>query len=74
MIKNIIFDLDGTLINTRQDDFNKCFFDNIYKRFVKEGHDGKKMCEVMMECISLMLKNDGKETNEKVFINNITSK
>lgn len=74
MIKNIIFDLDGTLINTRQNDFNKLFFESVYKRFVEEGYNGKQICEIMMECISLMLKNDGKASNELVFINNLTSK
>lgn len=74
MIRNIIFDLDGTLINTRQDEFNKRFFEIVYKRFEKEGYNGNQICEVIMECISLMLKNDGRETNESIFINNLLNK
>jgi len=71
VIKNIIFDLDGTLINTKQDVFNKRFFEIVYKRFEEEGYKGKQICEVMMEGISLMLKNDGKDSNENIFIKNL---
>lgn len=74
MIKNIIFDLDGTLINTKQEKFNKHFFQIIYERFEEEGYDGKRICEFIIEGIILMLKNGGKESNEKVFIKNLITR
>lgn len=74
MIKNIIFDLDGTLINTNRDYFNKLFFKKIYMRFEKEGYNGKFFCDIVEDCVAKMLKNDGIDSNETVFINNFIDK
>lgn len=67
MIKNIIFDLDGTLINTLQNEFNKKYFESLSVKLMNQGYDSKLLSFTVMEGISLMLKNDGSKTNEDVF-------
>ena len=39
MIKNILFDLDGTLINIDQEGFNKEYVYQVSNYFVKYGYD-----------------------------------
>ena len=74
MIKNILFDLDGTLINTLQDKFNRKFYEIIYLRFLKNGYDGDYLAKIILEGINLMVINDGKVSNEEVFWRNFENK
>jgi FMN phosphatase YigB (HAD superfamily) len=67
MIKNILFDLDGTLINTLQNNFNEKYFKNIYKKFVEAGYDGKILSNAVLEGLGAMISNNGNKTNEAVF-------
>lgn len=69
MIKNIIFDLDGTLIKTNQEEFNKKFFESIKDMFQKAGYNGEKLAKASLEAVGAMVLNDGSFTNEKLFWN-----
>ena len=61
MIKNILFDLDGTLIKIFQEKFNEKFYKIIYSRFFKNNYDAETLSKIMLEGIKLMVFNDGKE-------------
>ena len=67
-IKAVLFDLDGTLLPMDQDLFIKIYFGEITSYLVKNGgYDSDKFIKTMWQGIEAMMKNDGKETNEKVF-------
>ena len=70
MIKNVIFDLDGTLIKTNQDKFNENFFNLLKETFEKEGYDGSAIAMISLQSVGAMINNDGKKTNEEVFWDN----
>lgn len=67
MIKNILFDLDGTLINTYQSNFNHKFFESIDKKFNDFGYEGKSLSKIVLEGLAVMVNNDGKNSNEEAF-------
>lgn len=66
MIKNILFDLDGTLINTKQKEFNDKYYQTFYKKFVNVDEEIDTIFAVVLQSLTIMLNNDGKSTNEKV--------
>ena len=70
MIKNIIFDLDGTLINTFQEKFNKKYFEGIYKKFALAGYDAKLLSKTVLDGVQVMIRNDGSKSNEGIFWDN----
>lgn len=74
MIKNILFDLDGTLIKIFQEKFNEKFYKIIYLRFLKNGYDAETLSKIMLEGIKLMVFNDGKVSNEEVLWSNFEKK
>lgn len=74
MIKNILFDLDGTLINTAQDEFNQKYFESLILKFAKQGYDSQLLTTAVIEGLFVMLQNDGKKTNEDVFWDNFENK
>ena len=67
MLKNILFDLDGTLINTLQDNFNEKYFSSICQKFYDAGYDGKTLSKAVLMGLEVMISNDGKESNEDAF-------
>ena len=67
MIKNILFDLDGTLINTLQNNFNEKYFNSIYKKFNDSGYDGAFLSRAVLEGLGAMISNDGSKSNEEAF-------
>lgn len=66
MIDTIFFDLDGTLLLMDQDQFIANYFASLSKKFKRFGKEFMTAVELG---VLAMLKNDGKETNEKVFWN-----
>lgn len=66
MIKNILFDLDGTLINTLKE-FDKKFFVLLESCFSKAKYDSKKLSEGVLLGLQAMRKNDGRCSNEDAF-------
>lgn len=67
MIKAILFDLDGTLLPMRQDEFTKAYFEGLSRRLAPYGYDPQKLVAGVWQGTKAMVKNDGKLTNEKVF-------
>ncbi|MCL2425046.1 MAG: HAD hydrolase-like protein [Oscillospiraceae bacterium] len=67
MIDTILFDLDGTLIRYRQDDFIKTYFNELSKVFVKLDLDAKTAVNGIWVGTKAMIKNDGAELNTKRF-------
>lgn len=67
MIKNILFDLDGTLINIDQEGFNKEYVDRASNYFVRYGYDRNNVTKYLWGAIFAIVNNDGKVTNQEVF-------
>lgn len=67
MIKNILFDLDGTLLPMDQDYFVKLYIYSLHEAFPSYHKDVKELAEVIMKGTYLMVNNDGSKTNERVF-------
>ncbi|MFA7367204.1 MAG: HAD family hydrolase [Bacilli bacterium] len=65
MIKNVLIDLDGTLLPMNQDEFLNGYFKVIGKKF--KDYDVQKIMVSLNKGINAMLHNDGVATNEKVF-------
>lgn len=67
MIKNILFDLDGTLLPMDQDQFIKLYMISLYEAFPTYHKDVHELSNIIIKGTYLMVKNDGSKTNEKVF-------
>ena len=67
MVKNILFDLDGTLLPMDMDEFLKLYLYSLHKAFPSYHKDITELSEVIMKGTYLMVNNDGTKTNEKVF-------
>ncbi len=67
MIKNVLFDLDGTLLKMDQDQFVRAYFGSLAKKFEPFGYDPKKFIDGIWAGIKAMVKNDGSVKNEQVF-------
>ena len=67
MLKNILLDLDGTLVNTNNEIFDKAFFKCIGKKLYQDGYDGEKVAKAVLGGVQKMLLNDGSKSNEDVF-------
>ena len=66
MIKNILFDLDGTLLNMDQDKFLKLYMISLYSVLKDEYKDINELTNVIETGVKLMFNNDGSKTNEEV--------
>ena len=67
MIKNVLFDLDGTLLPMDQDEFIKSYFSHLVMKFVPLGYDKDKLIKSVFNGTMAMVQNDGKMSNEDVF-------
>ena len=72
-IKNILFDLDGTLLPMDQDYFISTYLGALAKKMICRGYDPKDFAATIMQGIKVMIKNDGSVTNETAFWNMYTS-
>ncbi len=66
-IKLVLFDLDGTLLPMNQDEFTKGYFKLLIKKLSPYGYDSGKLVESIWSGTSAMVKNNGKQSNEKAF-------
>lgn len=73
MIKAILFDLDGTLLPMDYDLFVKTYFSLLCKRIAPLGYNPDALIDAVWKSTYAMYKNDGKNTNEKVFWNSFKS-
>ena len=67
MIRTILFDLDGTLLPMKQDEFTTTYFDRLSKKLAPCGYEAKRLIEGVWQGTKAMVKNNGKQTNEQVF-------
>lgn len=67
MIKNILFDLDGTLLPMDQDKFANGYFSRLVKKLTPLGYEPQKTVDGVWAGTAAMVKNDGGITNEKAF-------
>lgn len=65
--KVALFDLDGTLLPMDQDVFVRAYFGGIAKKLAPYGYEPKKLIESIWTGTTSMIKNDGKQTNERTF-------
>ena len=66
-IKAILFDLDGTLLPMDQDIFIKAYIGGLVKAAIPAGFEPKALATAIQAGTYAMVKNNGEETNEKVF-------
>lgn len=67
MIRNIFYDLDGTLLPMDMDDFMKAYFEGICKKAAPYGYDPDKMVKGIWTGTKAMVLNDGSRTNYDAF-------
>lgn len=67
MIKNILFDLDGTLLPMDQDIFIEAYLRTLSAHLAPHGYDAKQLVKGIWTGTGAMIKNDGSQTNEQAF-------
>ena len=67
MIKNILFDLDGTLLPMDQDKFTRSYFKRLAAKVAPLGYDPQKLIDGIWQATYAVIKNDGSNTNEEMF-------
>lgn len=66
MLKNILFDMDGTLIGCSVEEFLKPYYAAIVKKFAGR-HDAKQIADTVLKGAVPMIENDGSRTNREAF-------
>lgn len=67
MIKNVFYDLDGTLLPMSMDEFMAAYFGEIVKKMAKLGKNVESLADDIWKGTKAMVKNDGTKTNEDAF-------
>ena len=67
MIKNLLFDIDGTLLPMDNDEFTKVYFGHLCKKLAPHGYDGEKLVAAIWTGTKAMVMNDGTRTNYEAF-------
>ncbi len=66
-IKNVLFDLDGTLLPMDMEEFTGGYFAMLTKKLAPRGYDPKQLIDAIWAGTAAMVKNDGNRTNEAAF-------
>jgi len=66
-IKNVLFDLDGTLLPMDMEEFTSGYFALLVQKLAPRGYDPQKLIDAVWAGTAAMVKNDGSRTNEAVF-------
>lgn len=66
-IKNVLFDLDGTLLPMDMEEFTGGYFAMLTKKLAPRGYDPKQLIDAIWVGTAAMVKNDGSRTNEAAF-------
>lgn len=66
-IKNVLFDLDGTLLPMDMEEFTGGYFAMLTKKLAPRGYDPKQLIDAIWAGTAAMVKNDGSRTNEAAF-------
>lgn len=69
MLKYVFFDMDGTLLPMKQEDFVQAYFSTLVQRIAPLGYDPAKLVEVIWKGTAAMVQNDGSCTNSEAFWN-----
>ncbi|MGN0565254.1 MAG: HAD family hydrolase [Candidatus Limousia pullorum] len=72
MVKNVLCDLDGTLLRMKQDEFMKEYFQSLAEKFVPLGYDKDTLLKAVWDASRAMVNNNGEMTNEQRFWNSFT--
>lgn len=67
MIKNILFDLDGTLLPMDQEKFTRSYFRRLAAKLAPLGYEPEKLVDGIWQATYAVIKNDGSRTNEEMF-------
>lgn len=67
MIKNVLFDLDGTLLKMDEKVFVKAYFSALCKNVAPLGYDKDNLIESVWKGMFAMVNNDGTRKNDEVF-------
>ena len=67
MINTILFDLDGTLLRFKQDEFIEAYFNRLAKVFAGLGMDPEQSIKAVWAGTRAMMKNDGAKLNIQRF-------
>jgi len=66
-MKNILFDLDGTLLPMNEDEFTRYYFGLLCRKMAPYGLDSKTLVDNIWAGTAKMISNDGYCTNEEAF-------
>ena len=69
MIKNILFDLDGTLLPMDMEKFTQGYFKRLVMKAAPHGYEPEKLMKSIWAGTAAMVKNNGGITNEEAFWN-----
>ena len=69
MIKNILFDLDGTLLPMDMEKFTQGYFKRLVMKAAPRGYEPEKLIKSVWAGTAAMVKNNGGITNEEAFWN-----
>lgn len=69
MIKNILFDLDGTLLPMDMEKFTQGYFKRLVMKAAPHGYEPEKLMKSVWAGTAAMVKNNGAITNEEAFWN-----
>lgn len=67
MIKEVLFDLDGTLLPMDQAEFTKGYFELLAEKMSAHGYDKEQLVTSVWEGTVAMVRNDGTKSNEEAF-------
>lgn len=77
MFKNkstFLFDLDGTLLDINIDSFLEYYFDSLSREFSDLCESREEFIRILMESTRKMIENDGKKSNQEVFMEDFLAK
>lgn len=66
-MKNILFDLDGTLLPMDEDRFTRYYFGMLCRRMARFGFEAQQLIDTIWAGTKAMYKNDGTRSNEDAF-------
>lgn len=67
MIKNVLFDLDGTLLPMDMDEFTNGYFRYLVKKAIPYGYTKDELIAAIWSGVKAMVLNDGNRPNEEAF-------
>lgn len=66
-ITTVLFDLDGTLLPMKQEDFMKTYFEGLVRKLAPHGYEKDSLIASILAGTKAMVKNNGDKLNEEAF-------